>query len=383
MPRKSTYTVNEEMLNSLREDYGTLSKKELENKYNIPYGSIKYICHKYNIKNKRLKKWTKELEETFSKDWSNRDLSMDMIKDKYNSTYSALNTKARELNIRRRSTPMLDKELEIINLYKNNCRVEDIQSKYHLQKSHLDKILEKHHIPKRKGGDLVRKYSIDDNVLDVIDTQEKAYFLGFFYADGHNNTIKGTFSISLQKRDSYILDEFQKLFKTKRLLYHKVIDGREYITLSITNRVISNKLLELGINSNKTYSSKFPRYLDDDLIRHFIRGYLDGDGYISLSQKRHCINLVGTYDMMDDMRRILQCELDHKSIHVVEEERSEKIYYLKIYGGVNVERFLSYIYEDSSIHLRRKYKRYIAIKERSKDGWKTRRERYGHNGISN
>ena len=54
-----------------------------------------------------------------------------------------------------------------------------------------------------------RKYNVNDNYFDVIDNQNKAYILGFLYADGCNYK-NGYFKIDLQEEDKNMLEVFKK-----------------------------------------------------------------------------------------------------------------------------------------------------------------------------
>jgi len=66
-------------------------------------------------------------------------------------------------------------------------------------------LLEKHRIQK-SVSQAQRKYSLNENYFDEIDTSNKAYILGFLYADGYNNRINNTVVLSLFKQDREILE---------------------------------------------------------------------------------------------------------------------------------------------------------------------------------
>lgn len=221
-------------------------------------------------------------------------------------------------------------------------------------------------------------YSIDENSLDIIDSEDKAYFLGFFFADGHNSS-KNEICITIQERDGYILNNFLRILKSNHTIKRKEINGRTYSELRITNKKLSNRLRDIGANSNKTFNARFPSQISDNLTRHFIRGFLDGDGSIDCNNPR--VSFVGTYDMMADLQLIVESMMGIKG-YIVEDLRSEKIYYYNIYGGKKCEEFLNHLYTDSNIYLHRKYKKYLSLKNRNKDGWELRRYKYGNNGMS-
>src|SRR5688500_3425764 len=67
--------------------------------------------------------------------------------------------------------------------------------------------LKKLGIPIRQG---TRKYTINHDFIKTIDTEEKAYFLGFIFADGHNDLNRSRISINLQYNDEDILIKFKK-----------------------------------------------------------------------------------------------------------------------------------------------------------------------------
>lgn len=74
---------------------------------------------------------------------------------------------------------------DIIKLYTQNwMKADDIGCKYNVSGCLIIRILKDNSITiRRRGG---RKYRVNVNFFENIDTEEKAYWLGFLYADGYN-----------------------------------------------------------------------------------------------------------------------------------------------------------------------------------------------------
>ena len=62
-------------------------------------------------------------------------------------------------------------------------------------------------------------YTINEDYFDIIDTEEKAYLLGFLYADGNHFTKKNRITIGLQEKDKHILEKFNELIGSNRPLF--------------------------------------------------------------------------------------------------------------------------------------------------------------------
>lgn len=207
----------------------------------------------------------------------------------------------------------------------------------------------------------MKRYTLNENVLDLIDTQEKAYFLGYFYGDGYNYEKRNKIVITTTSIDKYILEKFKQLFETNRpLLKYQPKNCKhanlQYI-LCITNRHLCNKLCKLGAPQSKTFKIKFPNFLDDSLIHHFIRGYFDADGCISLRNTTR--NYYSNINITSNSNFIyeIQSYLNKKNIYstILKEKRSKNISYLMINTLENNDKFIKYIYKDATIFLERKY----------------------------
>ena len=133
-----------------------------------------------------------------------------------------------------------------------------------------------------------RTYTLDEHYFDAIDNPNKAYILGFLYADGNNSETHHTITMDLQYTDVDILQRIADELKSNRPLIYlqsrtQKILGREYVCkpqyrLRFCSTHLSNRLSELGVIPRKTLSLRFPTFILDNLLPHFIRGYLDGDG---------------------------------------------------------------------------------------------------------
>lgn len=132
----------------------------------------------------------------------------------------------------------------------------------------------------------------------IIDTEEKAYFLGLMYADGsiskitrkNSNYIKYQVQISLI--DENLIKDLHKLFSFFNI---QEFDFGKYksnwskqFALRKANKLLFDDLLNQGILQRKSKENKknlkFPK-IPQKFVSHFIRGYFDGDGSINISKK--------------------------------------------------------------------------------------------------
>lgn len=231
--------------------------------------------------------------------------------------------------------------------------------------SHIHSILKKNNIQTKSSGEVQRKYPLKFDFFDVVDTEEKAYFLGLLYADGYNNVKKGEVTLSLIELDKDILEKLTLLIQpTKPLFFRdfttirsKGRNVQNQYCVSIANRHFSNKLSDLGCIQAKTHFLKFPteEQVPKYLQRHFIRGYFDGDGCIS--GKIPQIDIVGTEDFLICLQNILMKSLNVSKTKLCKrhKDKKDKITSLRYSGKGNVKKFRNYIYDNSTIFLNRKY----------------------------
>lgn len=224
---------------------------------------------------------------------------------------------------------------------------------------------------KELGIEIINKQNcskFNEHIFDSIDTEEKAYWLGFIFADGTINSspiregVKSIygFELSLGIKDLKHLEKFKKFIGYNKDL---LVDNNR-CRFSIANKHFWTTLNNLGCTPNKSLTLRFPNILEN-LIRHFIRGYFDGDGCITRYVNIHTVTpratVLGTIDMLNNITKYSDttASLRHDKRH------SKEIFHLD-WNKENSIKFINYIYNNSTIYLDRKYKLYNFFKKGSR-----------------
>lgn len=217
-----------------------------------------------------------------------------------------------------------------------------------------------------------RRYETNEHFFDEIDTEEKAYILGFLYADGYNNEKRGAIKLSLMEDDKEILEKITKIIQPNRpIMFTSNIKKREngskakdsYYML-ICSKHMSKSLASLGCMQNKTFKIKFPsiNIVPKHLQSSFIRGYFDGDGGISVAKNIQS-SITGTVDFLHEIQNILYNEIGfNKTKLVVDRYCVNNIAEIRIGGKNQIIKFGDYLYKNANIFLKRKKDLFDKIK---------------------
>lgn len=208
-----------------------------------------------------------------------------------------------------------------------------------------------------------RIYSCDGNVFEVIDTEEKAYWLGFLYADGSVYKSRNSYiiEVGLSVKDIGHLVKFKKFLNSNHVLKIKDYKGYKSCSITIRNQKMAQDLMNKGCIPNKSLLLTFP---NDDIVPkhlkpHFIRGYFDGDGcvYGSDDCKSYRVSFVGTNEFLTDMQDILFEEVQLTQTAI---KKSKGRAYETGWGGIeNCGKLFHYMYANCSICLYRKLEKFI------------------------
>ena len=265
-----------------------------------------------------------------------------------------------------------DLDRKIISLYKTGLTTYQVSKQISCSQTFVMNCLKRHNIPTRSTSSYNTKYITNINFFKIIDSQEKAYFLGLLYADGNNYIRKNhsyEVSIKLQIQDKLILEKFRD-YICPNLKLKEIIDKRtnnKHVLLKINNKELSNQLTNLGCIPNKSLSLTFPK-IEEKLINHFVRGYFDGDGslYNRKQTKTGYVNYgwqITSTKMFCESLKIYLNKLDiHSSMKLACSKTNNITCTLSVGGNKQIIKLLNWIYKDSALHLDRKYEKYLKLK---------------------
>lgn len=250
-------------------------------------------------------------------------------------------------------------------------------------------------ILKRNGEDYInanKKYHVNDRYFEDIDSEEKAYWLGFLYADGYVRMKygrSGELKLKLSIKDKEHLELFNEClnstypvkteiskvrYKDGKYIGNKdknIDEGKVFTSISenikviIYNNKIVNDLMSHGCVNKKTFLIRWPE-TREDLQRHFLRGFFDGDGCITMrlpkGKKYHVftMNITSNYNFIIDIKNFLE---ENNIIITNKIMKQKNSFHLTIRDHQGLIKFYELIYENSKIFLERKKKIFDIVYE--------------------
>lgn len=261
-----------------------------------------------------------------------------------------------------------EQEQEITLRYKNGEKSTSLAKEFNCAYATVLNIVKRNNEQTKSKSEGRRVYNCNDNYFSLINSEDKAYFLGLLYADGcvHNNQDK--FLISLQEEDKYILDLFKTKIEYEGYLYLKPYENtKDQYSLEITSKKLKNDLMNLGCVPKKSLILQFPseNQIPDELIHHFIRGYFDGDGSVGLSSrtintreyKEQFVQFIGSNDFIKGLSDKLSFLITN-NIYSVNNEKNGQ---LTIKSKSDFTKIYDFMYKDATIYLSRKYDKFKDI----------------------
>ena len=224
------------------------------------------------------------------------------------------------------------------------------------------------------------KYECDHNYFEKIDTEEKAYWLGFLYADGYVRLLKrnsGQIKLKLNTKDKDHIILFKECIKSTNPVINKIDkftkNGKEYTsfnsTISIYSKKMVDDLISHGCFNNKTFKIRIPD-LQSLMLNHFIRGYFDGDGCIYKVKSRpnsYSISICSNHNFAIDMLNFINIG------YILKKDNYSLLLINKI---SEIKKFRELIYNNSNIFLQRKYLKFYSIVDDYKRGFTKTKKRY-------
>lgn len=271
-----------------------------------------------------------------------------------------------------------DYQEEITKLYQEGRTAKEISSllgfKYHQPVYNYFKKMGW----ERVGKTGKRVYKVNKDFFKCINTEEKAYILGFICADGHIERDRLNITVSIKDKD--ILEKIRcamhsnhSIKEVRRTNPYKKTNRETLILveLMIGSVELVKPLFDMGLTTNKTYTlnGDILKYIPKYLMRDFLRGYFDGDGNVLFGRRynsgyKYNVNICGNEDFL---LKSFQTYFPSNN-KLYKDLYSKQCYVWKISQRDKVKDFMYYLYYNSSISLQRKYNEFRKIMWACKTG---------------
>lgn len=202
------------------------------------------------------------------------------------------------------------------------------------------------------------------NFFKNIDSEDKAYWLGFVCADGWLDERDQALGIGLSIKDKLHLTKFASIFEVKVNEYRNYAKTRKNnrnVRCLVYSKSVYADLFKMGIEPRKTFkdSIKVFEYIKPELENHFIRGWFDGDGSIYNEKTTSPrMSFVGTELCLNKIRDIF---VRHTNCTKVKVHKHKSIFSICWSGKDQLIANQKWLYKNSNTFLERKKERFERV----------------------
>lgn len=258
-----------------------------------------------------------------------------------------------------------DEEEKICHLYKTEGQtLTFIRQIFHCRTEAIKNVLEKHNIPIKRSN-LSKNRLLKEDFFEIINTEEKAYFLGLMFADGAvvldaSEKRSPSISLSLKLSDIQLIQEFRTLLCMGGRITYDKRKNKESAILSFRSKKMAEDLSKYGIVPNKTYKTKHLPEVPQEFLKDFLRGLLDGDGSLYLggtNKDKLYVNFCSCHkSICEEFREKIHSLIINKNTSVIKNySKVSTAYHVHFYKQSTVKQLVTALYKDSIVSLARKY----------------------------
>lgn len=385
----------QEEIDYLKQNSYCKSCNELASDLNRTYVSVSQKLFKLKIKpkkqtNSKKSKWTND-EIKYLHDNAEHKTYKELSNELHRPKLS-IERKMNRLQIKpgfRYSIVWIPDKIRYLKDNKGNRTYYELSTDLSMTYRSIRKEMKKLHLKPKQH----EKYKTVNHNFFKTWSEEMAYIFGYWFADGNigsrgKHQFNSDFTFSISSKDIDILERFKTIMQSTYPIRHskKEMNGKTFYCHSVTihSKEIYNDIISLGGCERKSLVAKFPT-IPEQYVRHFIRGYFDGDGSIRYRNNNlkyyPNANFLGISEFLSSMMNYLP----HKT--KITRGKNAKIYRID-YSGENAQKVLQLMYEDSNIYLQRKYDRYLNVTQwqRKRNPWTKNElqilnEKYPTNGV--
>lgn len=253
-------------------------------------------------------------------------------------------------------------EIDYLKKHAHDMTATDIAKELNRTQSSVSHYARRHNISLKnsaeKRSQIHRQHIFKENFF-AENTPEVNYWAGALLADGCvNERSKNSHTIELyisQKDLSWL-----KKFKESLGASHPIINkAHDHVGLTFFSNKMFEDLRRFGVVLRKTYNPALPK-VNDNMMSHFLRGLLDGDGCISKNKQTGVVEINLTNNecicnwVKNKVNKILNI-----SGHLYSDSRSDITWSWRIHCKKDLEIFGKWLYQKAEVFMERKYQRYI------------------------
>lgn len=259
----------------------------------------------------------------------------------------------------------------IKRLYSEGVSAKQLGLKFGIDKRRIQKWAKEDGFLRNKN-ESHRMFVFNEHIFDLIDTPEKAYWLGFLYADVYNYTDKRHFlRLHLKSTDINHLKKFCQFMnydekQIKHLSYTDKNTNKTYYSVRVTMNSIhlTDQLTKLGCMQAKSLIITYPDWLDESLHLHFIRGVFDGDGSLKSRDSKDNTtewnwSIAGTKELVSKIKDLfynqhdILLQLRHHA-----PDPATNTWVIESSGNLKVQQICALLFKDATVYLDRKHQQY-------------------------
>jgi hypothetical protein len=324
-------------------DYNTgMSLRELGRKYKIDAKSVAARLRKEGVSIKTRSEVMTEFDRPQMVQDYLSGMTIVNVAEKHGCERTCVERALKKANVPLRPAVDVD-ATKIIELYNQGMTQVDIANLFGVSAPTIVDRLDAAGIEHRNP----RKHYFDEHFFDVIDTEEKAYWLGFIYADGNVSRNGRTLRVLLAIKDVAHLE------KLRVTLDHPapLLSTEKNTRLLVSSVHMGRRLQQLGIVARRgTWDSVIPQ-IPDHLYNHVIRGIFDGDGSVNLHKGKYLrIEFLGQLDFLQWMKNLFIHKFHLADNPIVFPQGIGIIRW----SGKQIIPLIDYLYHDATIFLSRK-----------------------------
>lgn len=288
--------------------------------------------------------------------------------DRSNSSIGRFLAK-QNLKVYNNRTGILQYEIaDICDMYSSGITAEKILEKY------KDKIKCENTIINiaKRNGIKIRSRGIqthfDKNYFSNIDNEAKAYFLGLLLADGNvyqykRNAEQYKIQIELNTEDQYLIEEFRNQIKSTNVIFNENRNINDTIShmshFSVDSVKMAHDLISLGVTPRKSGIAELTALVPKELYRHYIRGYFDGNGTVSLQRNDTFLyfGFYGGHNIIYQIHEWLSKEIHVSNRKIIDKEK-DHISFVSYSTTQDLISFYKLMYSDANYYMHRKKEKF-------------------------